>query len=424
MKKIVVNVCRLILALTFILSGFVKAVDPIGTQYKIHDYLEALGMHTMVNDTITLLTSVLLSAVEFGFGICILFAIRRRIVSRLCVVFMTAMTIITLWLAVANPISDCGCFGDAVKLSNWQTFFKNIALLASAIIVCCYPMQMMRFISKHNQWLVINYSAVFIIAISGYSLYFLPQFDFRPYHVGANIKEGMEIPENAELPQFETTFILERNGERKEFTADNYPDSTWTFVDSKTVQLSEGYIPPIHDFSITTEEGDDITEEVLNDKGYTFLLIAPHLEQADDSQLDRINAIYEYAQEEGYPFYCLTASSEKQRQRWSNMTGADYPYCITDETTLKTIIRSNPGLVLIKDGTVIRKWSHNGLPEEEAFNGRLENIEQGQMPTETTAKKVIKIILWFVLPLTILTIADRLWAWTAWVRRKEKEQEI
>lgn len=106
------------------------------------------------------------------------------------------------------------------------------------------------------------------------------------------------------------------------------------------------------------------------------------------------------------------------------MTGADYPYCITDETTLKTIIRSNPGLVLIKDGTVIRKWSHNGLPEEEALNGRLENIEQGQMPTETTAKKVIKIILWFVLPLAILTIADRLWAWTAWVRRKEKEQEI
>lgn len=418
MKRTIVNLCRLILALTFILSGFVKAVDPIGTQYKISDYLSAAGIRS-VTDTITLLTSVLQSAIEFGIGICLLFAIRRHLVSRLTLIIMVLMTALSLWLATANPISDCGCFGDAIKLTNWQTFWKNTVLLACSVTTCCYPTAMARFISKSNQWIVVNYSAIFILAVSGYSLYMLPPFDFRPYHVGANIRQGMEIPEDAEAPKFETTFILEKDGTRKEFTADNYPDSTWTFVDSKTVQLSEGYVPPIHDFSITTEEGDDITTEVLGDKGYTFLLIAPHLEQADDSRFDRINEIYEYAKEQGYRFYCLTASSDRARQRWRNRTGADYPYCTTDETTLKTIIRSNPGLVLIKDGTVIRKWSHNGLPDEEMLTGRLEDTETGNIPRDGVMGKTIKIIMWFILPLVLLTIADRLWAWTTWLKRKK-----
>lgn len=420
MRKIVVNICRLALALTFILSGFVKAVDPLGTQYKINDYLEALGLQMLVNDTLTLLASVLLSAAEFGIGICLAFAIRRRTVSKLAVAMLVFMTMLTLWLAVANPISDCGCFGDAVKLTNWQTFWKNIVLTACAVTVAWQPLDMMRFISRTNQWIVINFSAVFILAISGYSLYLLPQFDFRPYHIGANIRQGMEIPEDAEQPQFETTFILEKNGERKEFTTDNYPDSTWTFIDSRTVQTSEGYVPPIHDFSIETEQGDDITEEVLNDKGYTFLLIAPHLENADDSRLDRINEIYDYSQEYGYRFYCLTASGAEARKHWRAMTGADYPYCTTDEITLKTIIRSNPGLVLIKDGTVINKWSHNDMPDEEMLADRLENIETGRMPENSTTGKTVTIINWFVLPLILLTMADRLWAWTKWVRRDKQ----
>ena len=423
MRKIAVNICRLVLAVTFILSGFVKAVDPLGTQYKISDYLEALSLSSLANDTLTLLASVLLSAVEFSIGICLVFAIRRRSVSKLTVVVLTLMTMLTLWLAVSNPISDCGCFGDAVKLTNWQTFWKNIVLLACAVTVAWRPLDMMRFISRSNQWIVVNYTAVFILAVSGHSLYTLPQFDFRPYHIGANIREGIEIPENAEQPQFETTFILEKNGERREFTADNYPDSTWTFIDSKTIQTSEGYVPPIHDFSIETEQGDDITEEVLADKGYTFLLVAPHLENADDSRLDRINEIYEYAQEYGYRFYCLTASSDKARKRWTLMTGADYPYCTTDEITLKTIIRSNPGLVLIKDGTVINKWSHNALPDEEALTDRLENIEMGKMPEHSNSGKIVNIIIsWFLLPLLLLTFADRLWAWTSWVRRNKREK--
>ena len=425
MRKIVVNIARLLLALTFILSGFVKAVDPLGTKYKISDYLTAMGLGQWMPDFLTLGASVLLLAVEFIIGICLLFAIHRRLVSKLTLAIMVVMTALTLWLAITNPISDCGCFGDAIVLTNWQTFWKNVVLLAATLIIWRWPTDMIRIISVSNQWIVFNFSTLFILFTAGWCLYDLPLFDFRPYHVGANIQEGMEIPEDAPLPQFETTFILEKDGRQEEFTTDNYPDSTWTFIDSKTVQTAEGYVPPIHDFSILTNEGEDITEEVLNKEGYTFLLISPHLENADDSQLDLINQVYEYSKEQGYPFYCLTASTDKAINRWQEMTGADYPFCSTDEITLKTIIRSNPGLVLLKQGTVLHKWSHNHLPviEEEQYAKPLEQLAYGQMPTDSVPGKIAKILMWFVLPLALLTLADRLWAWTKWIRRKTRQMK-
>ena len=148
MKKAGVNIARLVLAIVLILSGFVKAVDPLGTQYKIHDYLQAVELAQYVPDIATLGAAVLLSAIEFGLGICLLFAIRRRLVTMLTLILMLVMTPITLWLAIANPISDCGCFGDAVVLTNWQTLAKNVVLLVLAIIVRCWPLEMMRFIEE------------------------------------------------------------------------------------------------------------------------------------------------------------------------------------------------------------------------------------------------------------------------------------
>ena len=412
MRKTVVNTARLLLAIVLILSGFVKAVDPLGTKYKIVDYLEALHMQQLVPDFMTLCASVLLSAVEFGVGICLLFAIRRRLMSKVALLLMLIMTAVTLWLALANPISDCGCFGDAIVLTNWQTFWKNVVLLACAIVVWRYPLDMVRFVSYTNQWIVINYSAIFIVVVSGWSLYDLPYFDFRPYHIGANIREGMEIPDDAEQPQFETTFILEKDGERREFTTEDYPDSAWTFIDSKTVQLSKGYTPPIHDFSLMRlSDGADITDSLLNVPGYVFLLVSPQLQDADDSQLDLINQVYEYAEDNNYLFYCLTASSRKGISEWIDRTGAEYPFCQTDETTLKTVIRSNPGLLLLKQGTVIRKWSHNRLPDEYTLTDSLEHLDIGQMPNDSIPGKILVILLWYVLPLVLLVIADRLWAW-------------
>ena len=380
MRKLCVNVCRIILAVVFILSGFVKAVDPLGTQYKIDDYLEAMHLGGLLPDMATLGASVLQSAVEFCLGVFLLFAIRRRLTSRLILLIMAVMTPLTLWLAIANPISDCGCFGDALVLTNWQTFWKNVVLLVCAVVVAVWPKEMFRFVSKSNQWIVINYSAQFILAISAWSLYYLPTFDFRPYHVGTNLRQNWQ-------------------------------------------RTMDGEDLPYADFFIENmKDGEDITENLLYDSSYVFLMVSPYLEQADDSRLDLINELYEYANEHGYGFYCLTSSTHQNIERWREITGAEYPFCLTDGITLKTVIRSNPGLLLLKDGTIIRKWSHNDLPDiEEASSSKpLEQLEIGRMPDNNVPKRIITLLLWFVLPLTLLSLADRTWMWTKWVRRKHK----
>lgn len=422
--KMIVNLCRIIVAVTFIFSGFVKAIDPIGTQYKLQDYLGSIGMAGILPNWTLLAVAVFLAAIEFCIGIFLLFAIQRRLISKLTVAFMAFMTMVTVWIVVADPVKDCGCFGDALHLTNTETLIKNIVLLVCSLAIMYRPLAMFRFVSKSNQWIVTNYTIVFILVSSGLSLYYLPIFDFRPYHIGVNIPRGMEIPKGAKLPQFKTTFIMEKNGQRKEFTLDNYPDASWKFIDSKTVQTSEGYIPPIHDFSITDNKtGLDLTNSILSHKGYTFLLIAPHLETADDSNFGDIDRLYEYAQSYDIPFYCLTASTTKAIKRWVDLTGAEYPFCITDEAVLKTIIRSNPGLLLLKDGTIINKWSHNNLPNEAKLSRPISQSSLGKMPKDSVPAKILEIVLWFILPLTLLTLADRLWAWSKWVRLKEQKDK-
>ena len=385
MKKLCVNVCRLILAVTFILSGYVKAIDPLGTQYKIADYLEAMHLGGMLPDFVTLGASVVQSAVEFCLGIFLLFAIQRRLTSKFILLIMVVMTPLTLWLALANPISDCGCFGDAVVLTNWQTFWKNVVLLVCAVVVAWCPTEMFRFVSQSNQWIVTNYTMLFIIITSTYCLYYLPMFDFRPYHVGVNLRQE------------------------------------W-------LRTMDGEDLPYADFFIEDiAAGEDITEQVLGEQGYTFLLVSPNLEQADDARFDLLNELYEYANEQGYPFYCLTASTPKHIKHWQETTGAEYPFCLTDGTTLKTVIRSNPGLLLLKDGTIIRKWSHNDLPtiEEDQASLPLESMPYGHVQADSLPKRILTLLLWFVLPLALLVLADRTWMWTKWLRsRKMKSKKI
>lgn len=362
-KAVALYVARAVVGLTFILSGFVKAIDPLGTQYKIQDYLAAIPPSLSLPDMLTLLMSVSLSMVEFTLGAFMLTAISRRLTARLTLLFMMVMTAVTVWIYIADPVKDCGCFGDALTLTNLETLLKNIVLLALAALVAWRPTHIGRLMSRSNQMLLGQMLMVTPVALSFWCLYDLPLIDFRPYHIGADIKAGMEIPEGAEQPVFDTTFIMEKDGERREFTLDNYPDSTWTFVDSKTVTVKEGYVPPIHDFSITSADGEDITDMVLGREGYTFLLISPDLDKADDQNFGDIDQIYEFCQDNSIPFYCLTASTEKSQQHWQNITGAEYPFCMTDATTLKTMIRSNPGLMLLEKGVVRGKWSHNRLPE-------------------------------------------------------------
>lgn len=250
-EKIWVNFCRLLLGALFVFSGFVKAVDPLGFYYKIEDYLAAFGMTSWISPGFSLLMGIVLPAMEFGIGVFLLLGIRRKMAAALVLLFMLVATPLTFYLALTNPVSDCGCFGDAWVLTNWQTFVKNAVLLMAAISVFKWQELQVRFITPKIEWMISMYTFLFVFFLSFYCLQNLPILDFRPYKIGKNIRTGMEIPEGAKPSVFESRFVLEKNGERREFTLEDYPDSTWTFIKARTILKEKGYEPSIHDFSMT-----------------------------------------------------------------------------------------------------------------------------------------------------------------------------
>lgn len=415
-----VNAARVLVACTFIFSGMVKLIDPRGTEYKIQDYAQAFGLSTLAQGVTPLVLAVALAMVEFAMGVYLFFAIRRRRTVQLAFLFMLAFTLLTLYLAVTNPVRDCGCFGDALVLTNWQTFGKNVILLLAVTLLLFKRRLMTRLITERNQWTVSLYTWAFSFIFAGISLYGLPLIDFRPYRVGMNLREELNR-RDALVSHFETYFIMEKDGERKEFTAADYPDSTWTFVDTR-VEGDLGDVSPFADFCMQTSEGEDLTLGILQDTSYVFLLLSPYLEQADDGVLDLITSVYDYALEQGYQFYCLTSSGQEAMDVWREMTGAEYPFLQTDAIVLKTMIRSNPGLMLLHDGQIIGKWPSTGMPDLTEEKKPLEQTDWGSIQEKSRTKSILAILLWYVLPLLIFTLADRLWV--AWKLRNLHKPSI
>lgn len=419
------NICRFFLAAVFLFSGFIKANDPWGTVYKVQDYLNAWGMFGLSAGTFPNWAGLAFGTLEFCVGVYLLFGIRRWATSVLVLLFMAVMTPLTLWLAVANPVSDCGCFGDAVVLTNWETFFKNVVLLVMVVCLFKWRRFVVRLVTTKVDWLISLYSVIFILFFAIFCYRHLPVFDFRPYHVGADIREGMEVPEGESPSVYETVFTYEKDGKKKDFTLDNLPDdSLWTFVDSRTVLKEKGYEPAIQDFSLVShEDGTDLTDEVLADSQYVFLLVAPWLEKADDSSMDLINEVYDYSVEYGYRFLCVTASSDEAILTWQENTGAEYSFAIADETVLKTMIRYNPGLMLLKRGVVLQKWSANDLPDEFQLNAPLERLPLGQLNVASMARKVFGAVGSFFGPLLLLTLIDLIWMFFRKKYEKKKTVE-
>jgi Predicted membrane protein len=406
LEKIIVEICRYLLAGVFLFSGYVKAVDPWGVVYKNLDYFEALGL-TFFNFS-AIPFAFFLFALEFALGICLLLGIYRRFSSVLILLFMLFMTPFTLYLAITNPVTDCGCFGEAWVITNWQTFSKNVVLLLAALIVFLRYKRMTPFFSRKSESLALLWSGIFILGFSFYCFLYLPTLDFRPYKKGAYLPELMEIPDDAEMDIYETTLVYSKDGKTEEFTIENYPknDPSWTFVDSRNKLIKKGYEPPIHDFVILTEDGDEITDLVLENPSYTFLLIAHKLEKTSDSNVDKINEIYDYARDYGYDFFALTSSLPNTIREWKENTGAEYPFCSMDDITLKTIIRSNPGLVLLKEGTVINKWANRKLPDSNQLDQPLEDSTLGQIPPDHSVRSILISGLILFLPLIALWLFD------------------
>lgn len=369
---IVGSVVRTLLALTFLFSGFVKAVDPLGTTYKIEDYLKAFGGFFTDLMPLAGAAAVCLIAVEFMLGFCMLFNVRTSWTSWFSLAFYVIMLPLTLYIAIANPVSDCGCFGDALVISNWATFWKNVVLMALVITLLCTK----RYIPQTFVWgAELGIAVVGLAIVSGLMLYthtHLPLLDFRPYKIGNNIPELMEIPDDAEPDQYAITFVYEKDGVQQEFTLDNYPkgDSTWTFVDQKSVLVKKGYEPKIHDFEILTLNYDDITYDVLESEVPVTLVVMYDLAKTDLKQIDRITALYHRCINKNEPFYILTGSGEQDIELFcfaingdeiSNMvTPFNHPediFCTCDPVTLKTIVRANPGVIVIQNGTIIDKYN-------------------------------------------------------------------
>lgn len=423
--KITVNLCRLVLATTFIFSGFVKANDPYGTAYKLIDYLNAWSVN--LTETLALFGAVILSTIELVIGLYLFFGISRRPIARITTVLMGVMTLFTVYITIYNPVSDCGCFGDAIILTNTETLLKNILLMGASIILWKHHELQIRFLSKNTEWLISIFSNIYALSLAGYSIAYLPSIDFRPYHIGADVRKGIEIPED-QRPQFENKIVYERNGETLELGLDeDDPDSTWTYVETKRVMIKEGGKALMSDFYVIDQNKEDITRSIVEDEGYNFLLIIPQIENASQGFIGDINEIYDYSVENGYGFYCVTGSDTIAQKNWIDHTGAEYSIYNGDERTLKTIVRSNPGLVLLKDGKIIKKRSTYNLPDQEQLTKPLENLDFGKIDSITIKRKISNIILLFILPLLTLTLLDRIaagWSFYRNLKRKSKDFQL
>lgn len=371
--KMIRLICRIIVGLVFIFSGFVKAIDPIGSAYKFHDYFQAF--HIDFLQVFSLPLAILMCTAEFIAGFSVFSGLRQK--TGIWVIFLLILffTPLTLVLAITNPVSDCGCFGDAIHLTNWQTFGKNIVLLILILLLFIARKKVIPILKPATEWAITGIAVLLFISFSLFNLRYLPIIDFLPYSIGSNIASKMKIPEGAPSDQYSTTLIYRKDGILKEFTINDYPanDTSWKFVEQKSVLIKKGYKPAIHDFYISDLNNEDKTWQILNDKGYTLLMVSNKLAQADQEKLSKGFNLGEYCISSGIGFYILTASGSNEVKNIIN----GLQFCFTDEIVLKTMIRSNPGYLLLRNGTIIGKWSWANVPEKELL---LEKIKEHTNP--------------------------------------------
>lgn len=348
----------ILLGLVFIFSGFVKAIDPLGSTYKIQDYLTSFGDSFVQFHFIAFPLGIALSTIELLIGLCFLLKIKLKTTSILAVLFMLIMLPLTLYLAVTNRVSDCGCFGDAIKLTNWETFYKNVILFILILFVLFNTKKNRNLFLPNIEWIFIILFLLSGVGISIYSVRHLPMIDFLPYKVGVNIPEGMKVPEGKPVDKYDTKLIYEKDGVSKEFTLQNYPkDSTWHFVDQKTTLISKGYEPPIHNFTVVDAAQNDITDEVIHFQGDVYLVVMYDVNNASKEGAIKAETLYQQTKSTGAQFYVLSGSTVEDIAKFAKENKLTFPFYNTDPTTLKTIIRANPGFVTIKNGTITGKWN-------------------------------------------------------------------
>lgn len=355
-KTIIAAICRTLLGVVFIFSGVVKAIDPLGTVYKIEDYLKAFG--GFFSDLLPLaeVAAWALIITELLLGVCMVMNVRTKWTSWIALAFYCVMTPLTLYIALTNPVSDCGCFGDAVVLTNWQTFWKNAVLIVLAIALVALRKHVRQLWSGWMELVIVATSLAAVLSFMAWTIQHLPVIDFRPYKIGNHLPTLMEYPEDAEADVYEFSFVYEKDGVEERFTLENYPkgDSTWTFVRQESKLIQKGYEPPIHDFEVLNADYEDLTWDILESEEPVTLVVMYDLKKADKKQMAKVEALLS-DEDKGY---ILTGSGTDEIISFS----LEYPtlsdcICTCDPVTLKTIVRANPGVIVVQNGVVIDKYN-------------------------------------------------------------------
>ncbi|MDC1105844.1 DoxX family protein [Prolixibacteraceae bacterium] len=366
MHKTFVRAARVLFGMVFIFSGFVKGVDILGFNYKMVDYLESFHLDFL--QFTTLPSSFILPFLEFAIGVALLTGVCVRLASVLGFIFMTFFTILTAYIWKYNPVQDCGCFGDALVISNKATFLKNVFLMILAIII--YKNRNTTYtnalLTRKAAFWGLNFVIIFVMYLS-YSN--LPIMDFRPFKEGVNIPEAMKIPEDAEPDVYENIYYYKniQSGELEEFNDTNYPwqdtiKYAFDHMDEPRL-IKKGFTPAIDDFRVENRDGEDVSSFFLSNPQYSFLWISYNMNKADKDAFEASEKVAKWAKERNINFTGLTSTDLATVDQMKETYHMTFDILNADETMLKTVVRANPGLVLLKNGTIIKKWSANHLPE-------------------------------------------------------------
>ncbi len=356
--RILVGISRIIVGVLFIISGLIKLNDPVGFSFKLKDYFapEVLDLGFLV--PYALLIAIFLVIIEVLLGIALLLGYLKKFTLWSLLLMIVFFTFLTFYSAYFNKVTDCGCFGDAIKLTPWESFSKDIVLLVLILILFFGRKYIQLFFTKGTRSIIIFASFVACLGITYYVLQHLPIIDFRPYKIGANIKDGMTVPEDAPAAVYEYKWKFKVNGEEKVITTNGeYPQVDGELISTETEMISEGYAPPIHDFTME-RDGEDYTTQFLDEENLV-IVIAYSLGNTEKDGYIPIKEITDKALKNGYNVIGLSASSQEMTEALVEKYKLNFKFYFCDETTLKTIVRSNPGILELDNGTIKQKLHWN-----------------------------------------------------------------
>ena len=355
-----VNACRWLLALVLMLSGFLKAVDPVGGMYKLQEYVSALALPA-VSDDLLLAAALAQAAMEFLLGLYLFTGVYRAFVTFMTLLAMLFFTPFSFYLWHTGIVSDCGCFGESITMSNGATFAKNVVLLLFAVAVFWGRSLFVGNLSRKTRWVLVLFSWVYIFGLQSMSLFHLPLIDFGPYSVGCDLRSKVEhVPAG-----YESMAIYHKAGEDGAFylPADTVVGSEWELAGYTEVLVAPGTEPEISNFSIVDWESDtELSDVLLADTGYVCLVVIEDAKAASVTHVDKINDLYDYCVEGGIRFCAVSSSGDEELQLWTKRTGAEYPVYWGEQAMLRSMLHANPGLVILKDGVIVGKWAAADIP--------------------------------------------------------------